>query len=166
MLLPVAVSHQQETSYSLLRQTCHDEWRLFHLRISYSSENANPLTRGLNQNKSDHDDEHGGHGSVQTIIKNQASRRTACGSGRQRLRLRQKPDTRVGIENLVPGCCKRDGNQLHKRYEGYCGIAGMVHLDDDGRGNAQSNGSEQLIGNAEQRPQRVDATQWVLYPLP
>ena len=40
-----------------------------------------------------------------------------------------------------------------------------MHLHQDGGGDAQRNGGEQLIGNAEQRPQRVDSAQRIANTL-
>ena len=44
-------------------------------------------------------------------------------------------------------------------------IARAVHLEQDGGGDAERDGGQQLVGDAEQRPQRVDAAQRIAHAL-
>ena len=40
-----------------------------------------------------------------------------------------------------------------------------MHLDQNGGGDAQRDGGQQLVGDAEQRPQRIDAAQRIAHAL-
>src|SRR5579862_4522614 len=80
--------------------------------------------------------------------------------------LGEKPYARAGIEYFVPRGGKGDCNEPHQRNQSYGGVASTVQFDDDRRGDAKSDRGKQLVGDAEQRPERVDAAQRILYALP
>ena len=57
-------------------------------------------------------------------------------------------------------------NQPHQRHERDWCITRLAHFYDDRRGDTERNRSQQLIGDSEQRPERVDSSQRILDPLP
>src|ERR1051326_5161787 len=108
---------------------------------------------------------------IQTIVEDSASKFRAL-SGRggigscQLARMRPKPDQRGGIEHLLPCGGKGHSYQPTQWQKTDPCISRPPHLDDDGGGYAQSNRSQQLIADSEERPKRVDSTQWILNSLP
>ena len=80
--------------------------------------------------------------------------------------MRQETDARVGIENLLPRSGKCHGNQPAQRQQSDQGITRFPHLDDDRGRHTQGHSGQQLVGDPEQRPQRIDSTYWILHALP
>ena len=66
----------------------------------------------------------------------------------------------------MPGGGEGHGNQPTATESESPRVAGLTHLDDDGGGHAERNRRQQLIGDAEQRPERIDAAQRIFDALP
>src|SRR5207245_9427431 len=57
-------------------------------------------------------------------------------------------------------------NQPHERHERDWCITRLAHFYDNRGGHTERNRSQQLIGDSEERPKRVDSSQRILDPLP
>jgi hypothetical protein len=62
-------------------------------------------------------------------------------------------------EHFLDAGRHRNHHQPRQRGHGHPGVARAAHLDQDRGPDAQRHGREQLIGDTEQGPERVDAAQ-------
>src|SRR5687768_18598648 len=77
-------------------------------------------------------------------------------------------------EEAEPRICRKDllppGGEGHEEEPGERGergprIARLAPLDDERRAHAEGDRGKQLIADSEERPERVDATEWVEHSL-
>ena len=79
--------------------------------------------------------------------------------------MRQKADTRIGIEDLLPGGGQRADQHPGGGNDGDPGKTVALHLEQDTRAENQRNAGQHLIGDAEQRPQGIDSSQRIDHTL-
>ncbi len=79
--------------------------------------------------------------------------------------MRQEADLRVGREDLLPAGRERAGQQPRGRGDGHPGEGLALHAEQHHGAQHQRHGGQHLVGDAEQRPQRVDAAQRVDHAL-
>mmetsp|Transcript_1545 Transcript_1545/g.2514 ORF Transcript_1545/g.2514 Transcript_1545/m.2514 type:complete len:727 (-) Transcript_1545:200-2380(-) len=77
----------------------------------------------------------------------------------------QEAELGVGREDLQPAGRHRAGQQPGGRHGCDPGVAVLLHLEDHDGAQQQCDGGQHLVGDAEQRPQRVDAAQRVDHAL-
>ena len=165
------------------------EGRLF-TRVggSSSSQQAHPLHHRSGHDQSRQSQEDRGHSDVEgivqatTAIDPEGLLRRGIPGGRLGRRLQggellveipdggQEADAGRGMEDLlIPGRA-RDRQEPDQRDQGHRGdrrgsAPGQCLLEEQGRGQDQRDGGEQLIGDAEQGPQGIDASQGVAHAL-
>ena len=85
------------------------------------------------------------------------------GAGAERLlhgaRVREEAEPRQGREDLLPARRHRHDDQPREREHRHPRVARLAHLDDHRGADAERHRGEQLVGDAEQRPERVDAAE-------
>ena len=79
--------------------------------------------------------------------------------------MRQEAELRVGGEDLLVAGRHRHDDQPGKGGQRDPGVTPAPHLDQDCGRNAERYSCEQLVGDAEQRPQRVDAAERIDHAL-
>src|SRR5260370_5834483 len=84
----------------------------------------------------------------------------------QGLCMREKTNARIGYEHLVIRSCKSDRHQPTQRNDSDKSKTRLVHFDDDRGRYTKSNNGEKLVGNAKERPERIDSPDWVVHSLP
>ena len=77
--------------------------------------------------------------------------------------MRQEADARVAVEQFLQASIAGDEQYADGRYERYPHIAVALHFHQYHRAHNQSHACQHLVGNAEQRPERVNAAQRVGY---
>src|SRR5260370_27201378 len=93
------------------------------------------------------------------------SRRCTGQFAHQRLRMGEETDAGIGAEYLVIRSGKRGGDQPAERSESHKGIASFMQLNNDGGCHTEGNNGQQLVGDAKERPERVDSAERISYSL-
>src|SRR5216684_5776549 len=75
--------------------------------------------------------------------------------------LSQKPDARVRMPDLLIARGHGDGDEPGERPTRYPRITRLAHFDQDRGTDAKGDRGEELVRNAEERPETVDPTQRV-----
>jgi len=121
------------------------------------------MPQRFDQQQAHQSDQNSGDDRIQTIIEDQ----TWISARRRQLScLRQKADAWIGISYLVPRSRERDDHQPREWRKSYKSVLSAMHLDDDCCRYTQCNSRQQLIGNPEQRPQRINSAERIAHPLP
>src|ERR687896_94800 len=80
--------------------------------------------------------------------------------------LGEEADRRVGGEDLLPAGRKRHRRVPREREGSHPSVLQLAHLYEDGRPDCQGNGRQELVRDAEQREELVDASQRIVYSRP
>ena len=111
-----------------------------------------PLTRRGKHQHRDHGHEKECHHGIEPVVEDEA-RRIGRPGAHQRRRMRQESELRIGREHLLVSRSHRDHDDPDERCERHPQVTLAPHLDQNRRRDAQRDGREQLIRDAEQRPQ-------------
>ena len=79
--------------------------------------------------------------------------------------VREEADAQVRAEQLLPGRRRRDGDEPRERQTRDPRVARAAGLHEDGGRDAQRDGGEHLVRDAEQRPEDVDAAERIDTPM-
>src|SRR5208337_3952008 len=78
----------------------------------------------------------------------------------------QEADAGIRIENFVPRRGEGYGHQPAQGDQGHKDITNPRHFDNDGGGDTERDRRQQLVADAEERPERINASQRILDALP
>nr|GEU28427.1 response regulator GacA, putative [Tanacetum cinerariifolium] len=127
------------------------------------------------QHAEHHDHEEAGQARIEVIVEDHLLHlRHRLGRGQdlafvQRAlvlgRVRQETDFRIGMEHLLPAGRQRAQQQPDRGHDGHPCIFAALHLEQHAGAQHQCNRGQHLVGDAEQRPQGVDAAQRIDHAL-
>src|ERR1700674_1800293 len=128
-----------------------------------------PVSTGFDEDDHDEHSEYKSDGGVQPVVEDQAlgfdefgRRNRAGGDLVGKLRgMGQETQFGDGAPDLLVAGGHGGGHVPNEGTEGDHYIARLAHLDQDGRAYAQRDSGQELVGNTEERPQAVDASQRV-----
>src|SRR5918998_3460500 len=148
-------------------------WSLARLRAPPAADDAGPYPHGVGEHDDDHEREEDREDAVDRRVRDDLLHvglglrvavelvvpgRLDCGAS-----LREEAERRVGGEDLLEARRQRNRGVPSERQPRHPGVLQLAHLYEDGGADGEGDGGEELVGDAEEWEELVDAALRVVH---
>ena len=140
-------------------------------RAPLAAQNPDPEANGIGQNRAHQNEEQAADGGVQTRIEKlgagggRVGRGPGAQSGIEASRLGQESEPRDRRKELLIAGGVIHYQQPEQRHTRYPDELGAMHLQENCGRHAEGDGGQELIGDSEKRPQRINAAKGIEHTL-